>query len=979
MKFRFLSSRISCFVLCLAVSLFSALAFAQAPSGTMRGQVTDPSGAAVGNATVLLTTPSGASIDTTTNKDGFYEFTGLVAGKYTVKVVAKGFALFTKEGIVIAAQPPAKVDVRLSIEEQEQKVIVTDSQTKVDVDPANNAGAIVMKDKDLEALSDDPDELLTELQALAGPSAGPNGGQIYIDGFTAGQLPPKASIREIRINQNPFSAEYDKLGYGRIEILTKPGTDQFHGQLFASGNSSAFNSRNPFESLNATQPPGYHSTQFSGNVGGPLNKKSSFFLNLERRDISDLSVSNGQTVDPVTFAIVPFTQSISNPRTRTNFNGRVDYQATASNTMSLRYQFFRNTEENDGLGGFSFPSLGINSHGNEHTVQFTDTQTISPRIINETRFQFRHEDNDQSPQSLLPTVNVSSAVSLGGNSGGTSSSTEKSYELQNITYYTVGKHALKFGGRLRVTDDTSAANGNFNGTYTFSSRPNPDHACVPSDANNHCQITPIEAYQLTLKNGPTAPGAGANYYTVNTNTAGLARVGVTYADAGLYFQDDWRLRPNMTLSAGLRYETQNAISDHTDFSPRIGFAWGIDGNAKKSAKTILRLGYGIFYDRFNNSLLQQLQLANGIIQQQYQIPNPSFFNPTQTFVPPPGSPSNQFQYLQNLNNLRAPYTMQTGVTVERQLSKNANLSVTYLNSRGVHQFYTAFTNVDEHLVDPKLPILYQYQSAGDFKQNQLIINSSIRMGTRLSIFGYYTLNYANSDTSGASGVPSNPNDLGDDYGRASFDVRHRIFMGGTVGGPYGLRFSPFMIFSSGGPFNITTGQDPFGDAAFNARAAFASCSLAGVPGSTVVSNRYGCFDKNPQPGETIIPINYGTGPNRFTFNLRVSKTFGFGIKKEAQAADVGGPMSAGPFGRGQGGGGRGGFGGGRGPDGGSSNSRYSLTFSASGRNIFNNVNLSNPIGNLSSPLFGQSNGLAGGPFGSSSSNRRIDLQVTFSF
>ena len=117
----------------------------------------------------------------------------------------------------------------------------------MDVDPENNAGAIILKDKDLEALSDDPDELMSELQALAGPSAGPNGGQIYIDGFTGGQLPPKASIREIRINQNPFSAEYDKLGYGRIEIFTKPGTDKFHGQLFLIGNTAGFNSRNPFE------------------------------------------------------------------------------------------------------------------------------------------------------------------------------------------------------------------------------------------------------------------------------------------------------------------------------------------------------------------------------------------------------------------------------------------------------------------------------------------------------------------------------------------------------------------------------------------------------------------------------------------------------------------------------------------------------------------------------------------------------------
>ncbi len=147
---------------------------------------------------------------------------------------------------------------------------------------------LVIKGKDLEALSDDPDELQQELEALAGPSAGPNGGQIYIDGFTAGQLPPKSSIREIRINQNPFSAEYDKLGYGRIEIFTKPGTDQFHGQFMLDGNSSAFDALSPF----AQNQPSFHSELFSGNVSGPLSKKASFFFTAQLRQINDSNIVN---------------------------------------------------------------------------------------------------------------------------------------------------------------------------------------------------------------------------------------------------------------------------------------------------------------------------------------------------------------------------------------------------------------------------------------------------------------------------------------------------------------------------------------------------------------------------------------------------------------------------------------------------------------------------------------------------------------
>src|SRR5260370_834120 len=265
---------------------------AQTPPGALNGVVTDPSGGVIAEDAVRLTDAAGASIDTTTNREGFYEFKGLVPGTYTLKAVAKGFAIFTQEDLQILAGKTQQLNIGLVIQIEEEKVEVSDSSSKVDIAPSNNAGMVVMQGKDLEALSDDPDELQSELQALAGPSAGPNGGQIYIDGFTAGTLPPKASIREIRINQNPFSAEYDKIGNGRIEILTKPGTDQIPGQLFMTGTTAAFNARNPFVILlPGTPPPDNHSTQYSGNIGGPLIKKASPFFNDTRRDALDLTLA----------------------------------------------------------------------------------------------------------------------------------------------------------------------------------------------------------------------------------------------------------------------------------------------------------------------------------------------------------------------------------------------------------------------------------------------------------------------------------------------------------------------------------------------------------------------------------------------------------------------------------------------------------------------------------------------------------------
>ena len=985
------------------VGIFSASAslHAQTAFGTLRGQITDPSGAVIADAAVLLTTPSGESLDTTTNKEGFYEFKALAPGKYTVKIVAPGFAVFTKENVEMAAGQVQRMNVALAIEEQKQKVEVSDSPTNVDVNPENNAGMVVLKGKDLEALSDDPDELLADLQALAGPSAGPNGGQIYIDGFTGGTLPPKASIREIRINQNPFSAEYDKLGYGRIEIFTKPGTDQWHGELYMSGNTSAFNSRNPFEvSTNGAPLPGYDSRQFSGNVSGPLSKKASIFFNIERRDIHEISIVSAKILDP-NFNVIDFSDAVPNPRTRTNLSPRLDYQIGKNNTLTVRYQYERENQTNNGIGQFNLASLGFNQLNTEHNIQVSDTQIVSAKTINETRFRFNRETSDQTPQSTAPTISVQGAFTNGGNSNGVSSDTLDRYEFQNYTSMALGKHFLKFGVRVRDNKDVNAALSNFNGAFNFGLRQNP--TCSPNIPPSACpKIIGIQAYQLTLQGltqGLTLPaiiaeGGGASQYSITTGTA---RAEVNYLDAGLYVQDDWRIRPNITLSYGLRFESQDNIGDHADFAPRLGLAWGIGGGGKNgSPKNVLRAGYGIFYDRFTYDLVLQQERLNGTIQQQFTFANPNFFldpngkAPSLSVLLSTQQPAAIAPTIYRPNpNLRTPYTMQTGLSLERQLTKYANLAVTYLTSRGVHQFFTENINPPICTAFPCDPAanphvlsspdnIYQYQSEGVFKQNQFIINSSVRMGSKLSLFGYYTLNYANSDTSGAGSFPSAFNDISLDYGRASFDIRHRVFVGGTIGLPYAFRLSPFLVASSGIPFTLTTGQDLNGDSIFNDRPGFASSQS--IP-TNVITNRFGSFDLVPQPGETLVPVNSLTSAGRFSLNLRVSKSFGFGKKAEKPNSDTGGPGAGGNFGRGPGGGRRGGGPGGRGmggPDAGT-NHRYNLTFSVSARNIFNNVNLATPIGNLSSPFFGESNAIAGGPFSGFPGNRRLDLQMTFSF
>jgi Carboxypeptidase regulatory-like domain len=277
-------------LLALLICPFSFAAFAQTNKGVIRGTVADPTGAVIPNASVAVTTPDGHTVTTvTSNGAGTYQVGNLAPGTYIVIGNAQGFGASASKAVTVDAGESKQFNLTLPIAEVKQQLQVESEPMTVDTSPDNNANAIVIKGKDLDALSDDPDELQSELQALAGPAAGPNGGQIYIDGFTGGQLPPKSSIREIRINQNPFSAEFDRLGYGRIEIFTKPGTDKWHGQIESRGNYSAFNSENPILNSNLRpgqtplQEPPYYSYNFNGSVGGPISKSASFFFEREPR------------------------------------------------------------------------------------------------------------------------------------------------------------------------------------------------------------------------------------------------------------------------------------------------------------------------------------------------------------------------------------------------------------------------------------------------------------------------------------------------------------------------------------------------------------------------------------------------------------------------------------------------------------------------------------------------------------------------
>jgi uncharacterized membrane protein YgcG len=995
------------------IAAISLPVFAQQGGGTLRGRVADQFGGSIVGATITAVDASGAEKTATTNDEGTYVINGLTPGTYTVRAAAAGFALFEKPSVLLATGQREDLDITLEVTIEQSEVTVA-TEPAVSTDPENNAGAIVLRGTDIESLPEDPDELADALQALAGPSAGPNGGQVFIDGFTGGRLPPRESIREIRINSNPFSAEYDRLGFGRIEILTKPGTSKLRGQASFSFNDESLNSRNPFAPNRAP----FQSRQYEGNVSGPIIKnKASYFLDFERRDIADNSIINATILDP-SLNITQFGLAVLTPQTRTTFSPRFDYQLNKSNTLVGRYSYTHTARENSGVGDFNLLTRSFDTATTQHSFQLTETAILSPTIVNETRFQFTHSSREQEGDSSLPTIRVLDAFTGGGSQVGFSFNKENRWEIGNNTSWALNTHALKFGVRVRGVSISDSSPSNFAGTFTFAGgglAPELDASNqVVLDAGGQpvlVPITSIERYRRTLlfqQQGLSAAqiralGGGPTQFTI---AGGNPESGVHQIDFGAFVQDDWRVRPDFTLSAGLRYERQTNISSSLNFAPRLAFAWSPGGGGNKQAKTVIRGGFGVFYDRIGEDLTLQASRFNGVNQQQFLVTDPTVLDLAQftadavANVPTVASLS-AFALPQTTwrmaDNLEAPYTIQSSLSFERQLPSNWTFTATYINSRSLHLLRArninaplpgTFTGVSGSGVRPlgNAGNIYQYESSGRLNQNQLLLSVNNRLNRHFSLFVRYALSKAESDTDGAGSFPANQYDLTSEWGRALFDVRHSFIVGGTINAPWGFRLSPLIMLTSGRPFNITTGRDTNGDSLFTERPALATDLTK--PG--VIVTRFGAFDPNPAPGQELIPRNYGNGPSFFNVNLGLSRTFGFGGSRgdvAGGATPQNGGRGAGGS-RGAGGGGRrgGGFGGRGGGEGGgaSSDSRYNLTFSVQVQNLLNTNNEGPPVGNLSSQLFGESLSTAGG-FGRGSTgnaaagNRRIVGSVRFSF
>jgi carboxypeptidase family protein len=927
----------------LALLLLTAAAIAQ--NTTLRGQVVDQLGAAIPNAAIALIGQDGKERAARSNNNGEFSIPNLPPGVYKLTAAFEGFHTHVEEKIKAPPDDsPLKIVMTVAAVNE---AVETKAEGGVSVEPDQNLTATVLGEEFIKNLPDNEADLRRFLEALAGPAGaagGEGGAQITVDGFSGGRLPPREAIQQIRINQNPFSAEFERSGFSRVEIITRPGSDKWRGGGGFGYHNSALGARNAF----ALDKPDFSLARYDFNLGGPLiKKKLSFFLFGNRS-----SDSGGGTTVATTLA----GQVVSNVPSRAKsifFGLRADYLPSDKNTLNIGYDSGSsqslNSEFRSGFGGgrsYLLPERGSDSTSSNQTLRIGSSWIITPQLISETRLQYQRRQSDVTARTQGVAIEVLDSFSGGGAPCCPNRSRGDQVELQNYLTYTYNKHTVRGGAQFYHENMRDLNGSNFNGTFTFSN---------------------LTEYRVAVEEAGTER-ARAQQFTVNRGDPNLRYKLYT---AGLFIQDDLRLSQSLTLSFGLREELQSHLRDRNNWSPRLAVAW----SPSKDGKTTLRGGAGLFYSRLSGGIYANTLRFDGARQQSLIIRNALYPDP---FA---GDPEIEFEARNGSKrvldlDLKAPYTINFNISLERQLSKSLTGTLSYIHTRGVHQFRLRDINAPLPGADarpiPDEGALYQTEATAGSTFNGLVFGLNHRFSRRLTLFGNYSLSWAKNDADGAGGLPADNYGLRSEWGRASTDRRHSFFIGLYLTLPFGFSLNSMIGASSGTPFNITTGNDDNGDFTINDRPAGIGRNsdlpaslyarlpdrLICPPGATSLGAASGFCDPGGAPPVQLrdfLAQNYpegvkAVGPGSFNVNLFVNKTFGFGRRnrKTEQAGQ----------------GGSGGKNGGESP-------RFNLAFTAGITNLFNRVNLGQYGGVLGSVYFGRSN--------SSGPARRLDFNVRVNF
>ncbi len=864
----------------------------------LQGEVQDEHGARIVGAKITLSSANGKSSDAISDGQGRFRFTP-ASGEYTLRAVANGFAAVEQKIVLRDGEIPARLSITLYPTLSDAvSVEVEDVQVALDANRA--AGTQVLTARELEALPDDPDQLNEQLQNLA-TSAGAAPGQaiVTVDGFLTGtRLPPKSAIREVRINPNIYSAEYDTPPFrgGRIEVTTKPGAGALHGAGFFHFNGTVLNARDPFAPTRAS----INTRRYGFQLGGPIAKqRAGFLLDFERRAIDEATTVNAAILDD-RFQTITLRANVPTPKRLLIGSARADWQVNQRHMLALRYDASTNWLDNEGVGGFNLPERGYNLRQSEHSLRFSATTIFSPRLLNEFRAGATLGDSTLRAVSSAPVISVAGAFTAGGATPQHLARQERRIELADNLILSAGKHTLKLGAQIFHKRIDDARLENPHGTFIFGG------GTVSADQGF---ISGLEQYRRAL---PALPGGVPTRFTI---TRGAPSVTVNQWLGAGFAQDEWQWRKNLSLSLGLRYEAQTAPADGVSLAPRLGVAFAPD----KKQLWVLRARAGLFYDRIADTLALETLRLDGTRQQQLLIDAPSFPDPFAI-----GGANSIIPTVRLFDDgLRPPASLQMRVELERQLPRGWRVSVSHSWTRGWRQLRSRNINaplVDAPGVDPLNALRpfgdainrLQFESSGQVAGQVLFVGVNQPVNKRFNIFsGYLNFDFR-GDADNPFFLPQSSHDFGGEWARPSWQSRHRIFVTTIFNLPRQTRASFSLNAASGTPFNITTGRDNNGDGNFNDRP-----GLSDATNSSAVLTPFGFLDAAAVNG--ALPRNVGTNPATATLDLNLTRAFGFG--------------KAGTDGE----------------------RRFRLTLNARASNLLNRTNPLGLNGALSSPFFNRAN------------------------
>ncbi|HEV7746314.1 MAG TPA: TonB-dependent receptor [Pyrinomonadaceae bacterium] len=760
------------------VLITSLIGYAQSPSArnSMSGQVQDQVGAAISGASVELVTGSVTQESTTTDQSGTFRFNRLVAGKYQVKVISVGFATATVD-VVVGAQPLPPLKVVMAIASLQQEATVTSEPATISTEATDNKDTVALSEQSLSNLPVFDQDYIGAMSRFLDPgSVGTNGVSLVVNGMEVPNLGVSPSaIKEIKINQDPYSAEYQRPGRGRIEVTTKPGSPEYHGTFNFIFRDAHLNARDPFALTRPPEQRRIYEGYLSGPVGG--SKKTSFLLSISRKEEDLQAVVVAEGLAGAIRANVPA------PSRTLQFSGQITHAVSDTNTFSVRESLLIESVNNQNVGGTTLAEAGINSRNMEQEITFSHQIVLSPKLVNNFRLLLGVERQYNESVNDNRRIVVQDAFT-GGGAQANSLRTEYHAVLSETLSYSSGKHLIK--GGINIPDLSRRGydnNINTAGTFFFSTLAN-YAAGVP--------------FSFVQQQG-------------NGHVVFLEKV------IGLFVQDEYHPRKNLMFSAGLRYDWQNFFHDHNNFAPRLSFAY----SPGKTQKTVIRGGAGVFYDRSGARPIQDILLFNGVRLRQFVLVNPTYPDPFSSGVPLSSQP---VSIVRLEPNIRIPYLLQYSFSLERQLQKSTTLAVTYLGSRGFAQFRSRDINAPLPPAFLRRPntsigVLREIESQGRRATDSLEFALRGNVTRFFSGMAQYRLAFAHDNTSGINYLPPNAYDLSGEWGRSDFDRRNRFELLGNINPGKLLNLGVSVSAYSGQPYTLITGIDQFHTGTANGRPA----------------------------------------------------------------------------------------------------------------------------------------------------------------